>query len=329
MKHKRAQTEQKGFILVVVLSMVTMLSVLLLGFNYRSRVNLRTMDDFQKSLQALNCAKAGLNIAMAAIRDTNDICTNKTLLNLLSGENTFELDDGKCSITVTEENGKLNVNQLRDQSGQLNRTAIERLLRLIDRLNQERASQSYIGYGMVPSIIDWTDNDDQVTYLPFVKHENSGAESSYYGGLKTPYKCKNATLDTTEELLLVKGVTSETFERMRDYITVHGDGKININYASKYVIESLSEKMDAALAQIIIDQRKSDPFESITELRDVTGMTDSIYDTIKKDVTVNPTEQYYNVTSQGNVDHLSRKTAAVLRRNMKTKEVEVILYKEL
>lgn len=329
MRPERAKTNRKGFVVVVVLCMVIMLSVLLLGFNYKSRANLRAVDDFRKSEQALNCARAGLNIAIAAIKSTGDIYTNKMLLNLLSEENTFDIDDGKCSITITQENGKLNINFLKDETGRLNRTSIDQLLRLIDLLNQEYAEHSHIGYGIVPSIIDWTDSDDQVMHLPFIEHENIGAESSYYGNLEPPYRCKNGPLDTIEELLPVRGITSQVFDRIRDYITVHGDGKINVNCASKHVIESFSEKMDAALAQIIIDRRKIKPFDSITELRDVPGMTDSVYYIIKKTATVMPTEQYYNVTSRGDVDHLSCKIVAILRRNTKTENVEVILYKEL
>jgi general secretion pathway protein K len=308
--------------------MVMMLSVLLLGFNYKSRTNLNVVDGLRKSQQALNCARAGLNIAIAIIRDTNDIHTNKTLLELISGEKTFAVGDEECLVTITEENSRLNVNLLKDKDGKLDRTRIEQLLRLIDLLNREQTGHSRIGYSLVSSIIDWTDSDDQVTNLPFIQHENMGAESSYYSKLQVPYRCKNALLDTTEELLLVKGITQEVFNRICDYVTVYGDGKVNINSASRQVIECLSEKMDVVLAQMIIDRRDFKPLDSIMELRDVPGMTDGIYNTIKKTATVGSTEQYYHVISQGNVDHLSRTTVAILERNMETKNVEVVLYKE-
>jgi len=342
MEPKRAKTEsprtqnsafgnpqRSGFVVVLVLCMVMMLSVLLLGFNYKSRTNLYVVDGVRKSAQALNYARAGLNIAIAIIRDTNDIHTNKTLIDLLSGEKTFAVGDGECSITVTEENSRLNVNLLKDKDGKLDRTRTEQLLRLIDLLNREQTGHSHIGYSLVSSIIDWTDSDDEVTNLPFIQHENLGAESSYYNKPQVPYSCKNAPLDTTEELLLVKGITQEVFDRICDYVTVYGDGKININSASRQVIECLSEKMDAVLAQMIIDRREFKPFDSIEELRDVPGMTDSIFNTIKKTATVGSTDQYYHVVSQGNVDRLSRATAAILGRNMETKNVEVVLYKEL
>jgi len=320
--------QRSGFVVVVVLCMIMLLSVLLLGFNYKSRANLNVVDGVRRSEQALNCARAGLNIAIAIIRDTNDIHTNRTLLELISGEKTFAVGDGECSITITEENSRLNVNLLKDKNGKLDRTRTEQLLRLIDLLNKEQTGHSHIGYSLVSSIIDWTDSDDEVTNLPFIQHENLGAESSYYNKLQVPYSCKNAPLDTTEELLLVKGITREVFDRICDYVTVYGDGKININSASRQVIECLSEKMDAVLAEMIIDRREFKPFDSIEELRDVPGMTDGIYNNIKKTATVGSTDQYYHVISQGNVDQLSRTTVAILERNMETKNVEVVLYKE-
>jgi len=328
MRAKRTKTERSGFIVVVVLCMIICMAVLLLGFNYQSRYNLRVVDNFQKSTNALNCARAGLNIAIAAIKDTRETNTRKTRPNLLSEENTFDIGDGNCSITIMEENAKLNVNLLKDKNNKPNRARIDQLLRLIDLLNREQAGRSHIGYGLVPAIIDWTDSDDKVTHLPFIKHENSGAESAYYGNLEAPYRCKNASLEATEELLLVKGITQDVFESMRDHITVYGNGEININCASKRVIESLSEKMDAALARMIIDRRKFKPFDSIMELRDVPGMTDGIYNTIKKMVTVSPADEYYHVKAQGNAGHRNCTIAAILRKNMKTKNVEVVFYKE-
>ena len=325
---KQKRTRQSGFVLVVVLCMVIIMAIMLFGFNTESRMNLRAVDDFKKSEQALNCAKAGLNITIAAIRENPDIHTNKMLLSLLSKENTFDIADGTCSITILEESGKLNVNLLKNKNGKLNRAGIDQLLRLIDLLNQELPSDSTISYDLVPSIIDWTDSDNQVTCLPFIKHKNLGAESSYYGRLKTPYICNNKPFDTTQELLLVKGITAPVLGFIGDYVTVYGDGKININYAPKLVLESLSEKMDPTLAQMIINQRESKLFDNITELRAVPGMTDNIYYAIKKAATVGPTGQYYYVRSRGNIDHLDRTIIAVLRKNVKTKKVELILYKE-
>ncbi len=329
MRLKTASKEHSGFVLIVVLCMVIMLGILLFGFNYKSRTGLLAADDLRKSEQALNCARAGLNIAIAAVRNNEDLQTNTKLRNLLSGENIVSIDEGNCSITVTEESGKLNINLLKNKNGQLNRNLIDQFLRLIDLLNRENFGDFHISYELVPSIIDWIDSDDEVTSLPFVKHENSGAESDYYSSLTPPYRCRNNSFETTEDILLIKGVTQQVFGCLRDFITVRGDDKININWASKHVIRSLSESMDPVLAQMIIDRRKIKPFGSVTELREIPGLTNSIYQAIEKTVTVSSEKQYYRVSSEGTADGLSRTTIAILARNMETENVDVILYKEL
>jgi general secretion pathway protein K len=321
--------EHSGFILVVVLCMVVMLGILLFGFNYKSRAGLLALDDSRKSRQALNCARAGLAIAIAAVRDTEDIRQKTTLYNLLSGENPISLDEGSCLITVTEESGRLNINLLKDKNGRLNRPLIDRLLRLIDLLNRENFGDFAVSYEIIPSILDWVDGDGEVTVLPFIEHKNTGAESAYYRNLTPPSHCANKPFQTSEQLLSVKGVTHRVFNCLNDFITVRGDGKVNINWASKYVIQTLSEQMDPALAQMIIDRRKIKPFGSIFELREIPGMTDSIYRSIEKAVTVNPENRCYRVKSQGTFDGFDYTIIAVLQRNTQAKNVDVILYKEM
>ncbi len=326
---RKTLTYKSGFVVIVVLALVMLLTVLLFGLNYRSRANLHAVDYMFKNTQALNYARAGLNIAIAAIKNTKNLNDNKNPLNLLSKEHTFELNNGYCSIALLEESGKLNVNLLKEKSGKLNRARIDQMLRLIDLLNQQRCLDSPISYSLVPAIIDWIDRDDEVTCLPFVTHNNLGVESDYYSNLDTPYHCKNRPLNAIDELLLVKAMTPQILDLMRDYLTVYGNGKTNINCAPKPVIQSLSEKMDSALAQMIVDRRKIKSFENIAELRHVPGMTDDIYSAISKIITVSPEEQYYSVTSQGECDGLKCTIAAILTRNPATKSVEVILYKEL
>jgi general secretion pathway protein K len=309
--------------------MVVMLSILLLVFNRESRANLYAVEDFRKSAQALNCARAGLNIAIAAAGDFSEISFDRSLQNLFSGENAVTLDQGQCLIKVSQESGKININLLKEKNGKLNRSRIDHLLKLIDTLNRNASGDSLIDYSIVPSIIDWVDSDDIVTSLPFIKHNNRGAESGHYSRSSPPGKCRNAPVEIVEELLAVNGMSLESLGRLRDYLTVYGDGKINVNSASKPILASLSEQMDAALAQIIVERRRLKPFESVAELRDLPGMTDSLYYSINKTLTVDPTDQYYNVTSVGNIDNLACTVTAILKMNESTGSVKVVLYREL
>lgn len=321
--------KQNGFVVIVVLCMVVMLSVLLLAFNQESRANLRNVEDFRKSAQALNCARAGLNIAIAAVTDSVDAGFDTSPKNFFKGEKTIALDQGECTISVSEETGKINVNLLKEENGRLNRMSIDHLLRLIDMLNLEGAGDFSIDYGIVPSIIDWIDGDDDVTTLPFIEHKNQGAESGYYSRLSDGLKCRNAPIDSVGELIDIRGMSPVIFQRLRDYLTVYGDGKININIASEFVLAGLSEQMDTTLARVIIDRRRLKPFESVSELRDIPGMTDGLYFEINRMLTVESTDKYYNITSRGTVDHLDCTVTAIVRLNDEIGRVEVILYREI
>jgi len=75
------------------------------------------------------------------------------------------------------------------------------------KLNVNYATEDMLSVlvGMTPeiaaAILDWRDLDGTLTV--------GGAESEYYLLLPEPYDCKNGPLETVEELLLIKDVTTE------------------------------------------------------------------------------------------------------------------------
>jgi general secretion pathway protein K len=320
---------QNGFILIVVLGAVLVLSGLLFAFNQMARTRLSTADGFYRMEQTAGGARAGLEIAIAAIRDANDIGADPRFSRLLSGDNRFEIDDANCSITIADESGLLNLNSLKSADGRLDRRSIDQLLRLIDLVNAQGDSSERIGYGIVPCLIDWIDSDDEVTHLPFIQRENTGAEDGYYQAQSRPYPCRNRPLDTVDDLLWVKGVTPQALGRLRPYLTCVGDGKININTAPKLVIESLSEQMDSAVAQVILNQRRLRPFQSLEQLRSLPGMTDNVYRAMKDRIGIRPTERYYRVTSRASMADRKSAVEALLRRNTQAGTVDIVLYREM
>jgi type II secretory pathway component PulK len=141
---------QGGFILIVVLGAVLVLSALLFGFNHAARTSLNTADSFCGTEQLRHSAWAGVQIAIAAIRDANDLHRDPRFAKLLAGANTFPVGDTQCSITVHEENGLLNVNRLKTAEGQLDRKHIDQFLRLIDGLNREQREAPRSGTASCP-----------------------------------------------------------------------------------------------------------------------------------------------------------------------------------
>ncbi len=319
---------RNGFILVVVLGMVMLLSALLFAFHRTTRGSLEMAEGFRRSERAMHSARAGLSVAIAAIAEANDVTNDHRFADLQTGKEVFSVNDGTCTVTITEESGRINVNTLKDQNGQLNRKRIDQLLRLIDLLNRRKDAGGRIGYGVVAAIIDWVDSDDEVTLLPFVNATGQGVESSYYETLRPPYRCKNGPMDTIEELQGVKGITPAAFAALRDLLTTTGSGRINVNAAPQLVIESLCEQMDSALARMIVQRRDFKPFETTAELRQVPGMTDNVYLAIQGMIEVRPSDSYYRVHATGQSEDRTFAIEALLHRNTRTGNVDIILYRE-
>ena len=62
--------------------------------------------------------------------------------------------------------------------------------------------------------------------------------------------------DVLVELLLVKEMTQEIFDKVEGYLTVYGDGKVNLNTADVLVLKSLG--MRDSLAEKVITFREGD-----------------------------------------------------------------------
>jgi general secretion pathway protein K len=318
---------EHGFVLIVVLGAILLLSAIVFAFSRNTQLDVEAADTFQASQQAMNCARAGLNVAIAVVRDTNDIYTDPAFGALRSDGQTISIADGSCSIRLTEESGRLNVNTLKNKDGQLNRPAVDQFLRVIDLANRDDREHR-ISYQLVSAVIDWIDADNEAMILPFVKTDNQGAEDGYYTGLKNSYHCKNAPMDSLDELQWVKGGSPEILERLRDVLTVTGDSRININAAPKRVIESLCEQMDPTLAEMIVRQRQMRPFKDVSDLKTVPGMPDNVYQAIQNRVTVSSATRYYRVYSTAVVGEHESRIEAVLRRNTQAGNVDIILYRE-
>jgi len=343
MIEKSLKNKERGFVLVAVLLMIAALVAIIVEFNYESRLKLHLSDNFRYSSKALNYAEAGLAIAMATLKQNDDILYDERFIPLFSGEVQIPVENGYCTIFINRESGKINVNTLKTSDGKIVRHRAEQMLKLIDLLNYQYHEQSPISYSLIPAIIDWVDYDDEVTFLPFIKRENEGVENDYYEDLIAPYSCKNAPFDTLNELLLVKVMTTEIFygragdktqnikpvDGIQRFLTIYGDGKININEASPMVIQSLSDKMSFGLTQNIVEQRNIRRYGSIGQLQNVPGMTPQVYESIRELITVKPKERYYNVTVTGVAGQFARKVQIVLRKDSSTARIETILRKEL
>jgi general secretion pathway protein K len=315
---------RRGIALIVVLLIIAVIAAVVFEFCYDSRMKYRLAENTRDSHQALYCAEAGLAIATASLEQKADLWTDEKPAGILSGATQVPVGRGYCTIAVAGERGKISVNGLVTRDGKPVRQQIDQMLRLIDVLNSQYEGRNPISYGLVPAIIDWIDPDDEITVLPYVQGENSGAESDYYRKLAEPYLCKNRPMEVLSELMLVKGMTREIFHGpagaeqagpamgLEQFLTVYGEGRVNINEASATVLQTLSEQIDRPLAESIAQHR---PYRSVDDLAKVPGMTPEVLQAIRGLVTMQAGDEYYTVTVRGVVGNCVRTLRLAVQRD--------------
>jgi type II secretory pathway component PulK len=129
-------------------------------------------------------------------------------------------EDRRMIYGIEDEAGKLNLNLAKAKT-------IGDLFQIISGLDEDEANE--IAY----SIVDWRDSNFSVA------HPDYGAEDDYYEDLDEPYAAKDFAFQNLNELLLVRGMTMEIFERIKPYITIFGETGVNINTAPKDVLLAL------------------------------------------------------------------------------------------
>lgn len=246
-----------GFALVLTLLVTALMVAVATELIHQVYVDTAMSRGFRDGQQASLMAESGVIGGVKLLRKNLSSQEYSSLSPTLNQED----ETGTIEITATEENGKINLNDLVTPSGSTNAATQNQLKLLGKRLK--------IPDGLWGALADWLDSDD----LP----RSDGAESSYYQSQKPSYTARNARLATLAELSLVKGFSPELVTRLTPFVTVYPSrfgapqSLININTAPMEVIAALSERLDDSLAMRIVEERRRLPFKTLGELSRISG----------------------------------------------------------
>lgn len=261
-RHKPLFLCQKGISLVVVLWVLALLMIIATELVYTVRVDSLSAANFRDEASAQALAMAGINLGIAEI-----YAPYKFVVLDAEGRVSFikqqaekeawrsrslDLGDGQVEYVIDDEAGKLN----------LNTAAREAIVNLLMDSGMEGSEVDTIA----DSINDWRDANHE--------HHLNGAEDDYYMSLPRPYHSKDGNFDTVEELLLVRGASHKVIygteknlqgnnselKGVEKYLTVKGNGKININTASEEVLRAV---LGDGKAQEILLRRKTEGYYTI------------------------------------------------------------------
>ena len=257
------KTTQSGAVLVIIVWILAILVLLAISVGRRTSIELRLVRYHLDRIQAFYLAKAGLeriyreklNDKDTAIDTLDEPWSNKIKSNKEPEFKDFALGNGKFAVQydyyetkdkkqtfygMQDEQSKLNINKIIENSETqvINKRAGE-FKKLLDSVLEGSAADSD---SLVDTFIDWIDNDQD--------KRPQGKEA--YEKSVTP---KNAPLNRLEELLMIDGYTPAMIEQLERYITIYGDGLINVNTASQEVLEAVGFNENTLKAEDIMASR--------------------------------------------------------------------------
>ncbi len=239
--------KRKGIVLFLVLSIMAAVAAFLFSVFYLSNTTYQKTEGLKDYTTAYHAAVSAVKIALKYLRQDNNGFDGK-------GDDwaepiAYNYRGIFISIRINDECGKFNVNKL----------TLPLYYRIGKRLFEDLGKPE-----VVDAIKDWIDGDDIPS--PF------GAEKDYYESMG--YRPSNRPMKSLGELLYVKGIDEKTFKKIEPYITVYGNGKVNVNSAPKKVLVALSDRMSDEAANSIIEAR---PIKKLEALRELPGIDQELY----------------------------------------------------
>lgn len=249
--------KRSGTILLSVLWILVILAILIASLGRNANVELSLVKHSVSKMKSRYLAWAGVVYAKDRIRQDSEGEESKTedilyrcgvrLEESESAEEAFsnrELADGYFDVAYVSE-GKDTFYGIQDEERRININALSVqnynvLSSLITILGFDEQSAQTIAY----SVLDWKDEDDTPTETTY------GAEKDFYESQAVPYKCKNRLFDSKEELLLVRGMTTDIYKALKDYVTVfpkQGILRVNFDTASEEVLTSLARAINSVV----------------------------------------------------------------------------------
>jgi type II secretory pathway component PulK len=257
-------TNQRGSILIIslwTLSIMSFLSINLAGQIQQKVLNFQNIENrgqarllsesyTRQQLSQLRLWDAHRPFTLRDSQMAGEIGNNQNYTHTTINDQNqaqFDLDDQKQAFYGTmDENRKINVNKA-------DRLTLKRIFQSAGGLKGDRASE------LASAVLDYRDMDDYMN----LNAEYRGSEKGTYHQSGLPYGPKNQDFEILPELLRVPGMTEEIFSNIRNYVTVYGNGRLNLNTASADVMMLID--MDPNLVGKIVTLRSGVDGQAATE----------------------------------------------------------------
>lgn len=167
-------------------------------------------------------------------QDDQNVDSSKTQTNSQISALIDYYDQNQTQYGIMDHSRRINLNHA-------NRYVLEQIFEKIAGLEEVQAVR------LAGSVLDYRDLDDSVSSLA----DGTGSELEVYRYQGIPYTPKNSDYEFVGEMLRVPGMTEAVFRSIENYITVYGDGQVNLNTAPAPVLMALGFS-DALVQKFIL-----------------------------------------------------------------------------
>jgi general secretion pathway protein K len=316
---------REGAALIVSIWVILLMSLLISSMAFDMQVEANVAAYQRKRVKAQYLARSGMEWATAVLtRKVTETMDQELVLepdqdeqlvvasiNLSRGVGVSgiqkELGAGRFILDILPEESRRNVNLLNEDDWK----------EILDQAGVENTRWPEL----IDCVLDWIDDNDT--------HRLHGAESDDPFYKDREYEVKNAPLDTVDELLMIKGFDESilyggkspesdkvTYTGIAGWLTTWGDGKLNVNTASREVMMTLPEIEEYVIDAIIeyrtgpdgIPNTKDDGFRDVDEVIVKTG-----FDATYRHLITVTERKYLRVVSIGEVEGVRNGIWAVLQ----------------
>ncbi len=237
---------EEGTVLIITLMILALLVTIVVEFAYGVFVGTQALYNYRDAQRLSVLAESGTSLS------------SSYLSGYLAGArysmiNAFPIpvqgmpgqSEDELFISINDEQARFNINSIVYPNGKTNQESMASFQRLLKALDIDEM--------IAHRVADWIDRDG-------AERVSNGEENA-----------KNDLLYTRDELLFIEGMDEKEYHKLLPYITIYGNGMININTAPAPVVKCLSSEIDDILAERVMDYRSYTPFEKTSDIMKVAG----------------------------------------------------------
>lgn len=325
----KAPGKQSGVALITALFIFSLVAIAATAMASRQALDIRRTENLihydQAYMYALGAEKWAGQLLLRDEDKKVDSLNEPWMANDLVA---IPVEGGTIGGFIRDATARFPINNLVGANGEKQEVYVDAFQRFVDYMTSGKncGEQSSFNPDLASVLVDWLDKDVQV--------ELGGAEDMEYLTGERPFRTGNQPMVSISELRPLKNLIAE------EYNCFMGDGKnpplvnaindngvpININTAPPAVIQSIHNRIDDGVLQVLLEGREEEPYEDTAkfieklkgelfvendpEQKDEMEQFDKQMEQMKLSVG----SQYYEVTSQALIGRMQVNVISLLKR---------------